>query len=328
MGAGEWWTYGTNPGATQSGTSIAARVHRFIEERPEEDRTDGWHISSLYHTCPREIAMQAVLGPPERRRVFEPRLKARFDVGTALHSWWQNKYLGPAGVLLGQWRCSGCREVREGTMPSKAHDCAVHAKWKFVETRVEYREAGWSRPIVGRFDGEVECDPPEGETDRVGVLEIKTASFMPIKEVSADYVWQCQCYMHIRRRRWTRFLFVDPACLFRNDADSKHDLPCQEIVVKYDPRYWELAVARVREVEAVFARMSGGAYRAAGADFGWPEKICPDKQCRTAQRCAFKDRCFDAVQMAQVQLRVKEGRDPVTGATVAEMADKSQRMKM
>ena len=319
--SGEWWRRGTNPGVSQSGISIGGAVHKYIDARKEEDRSDGWHVSSLYHTCPRELAMRAVLSGtmPPKRKPFDARLLSRFDVGTALHRWWQDEYLGPAGILLGEWRCTGCRDVVSGVMPSSSHGCSDRARWVYRESRVEYREDGWTRPIVGRFDGEIEGDPPEGETDRVGVLEIKTASFMPIKEISGDYMWQVQVYMHLRGRKWAKFLFVDPACTYRNDADQSHDLACQEILVRYDPRYWELAVARVRECEALVARMSGGAYAAAGADFAWPEKICLDKQCRTAQRCVFKDRCFDAVEMAQVQLRIREGRDPVTGSAMAQM---------
>jgi hypothetical protein len=41
-----------------------------------------------------------------------------FDVGHAMHRWYQEEYLGPAGVLYGNWQCSRCKAMyKNSTMP-------------------------------------------------------------------------------------------------------------------------------------------------------------------------------------------------------------------
>lgn len=57
------------------------------------------------------------------------------DIGHQAHAWWQNKYLGPAGVLWGEWVCVRCSPVIEvggrltlepvliGLMPERCPKC-------------------------------------------------------------------------------------------------------------------------------------------------------------------------------------------------------------
>ena len=316
--AGNWWGRGTTVGEVQLGNGVAERVQAWLASQKEKERTDSWFVSSLYHLCPRELAMRAVFGHPGAGfRQFEPRLRNRMDVGTALQLWWQNRYLGPAGVLLGTWKCSKCAATVDGKMPKDAH--CEGATWAHVETRVTYTEQGWTRQMVGRMDGEVEGEPPDGEVDPFGVLEIKKHGFMPVKTIPADYMWQIQAYMRMRGRRWGIMLFIDASCNYKNEANKALQLPCQEVVVRYDETYWNLACERVRQAEAIVARMAGGTYGYAGQDFTWPDKVCIDRRCKTAERCAFASQCFDSVAMAQAQLRIREGRDPITGGEPAKM---------
>lgn len=169
-------------------------VHmRKLEEYPS-NRADGWHPSEFCDSCSRATILNKLL---DKEVPFEvgPRLRRIFDYGSALHEWYQNKYLGPMGILWGKWQCSRCREIEWGFMPNDRHDCeagsfqntyacrnhcsrddgrgadaekigerggCLHCGkwgfWEFAEVPVLYQHPKLDKVIVGHSDGLVLLD--------------------------------------------------------------------------------------------------------------------------------------------------------------------------
>jgi hypothetical protein len=310
-----WWTTG-KPGVNDGRKSLARQVQEWIDGQMPSKRDDGWFVSGLYHLCPRALALQVLLAESLKPvRQFDAGMQHRLDVGTSVHWWWQNCYLGPMGKLLGVWRCLGCgTETLPGKMPQGAH-CVQKGRgpgkvfWEYIEPRVVHKEDGWTRPIIGRIDGDIEDTPPEGETDPNGILELKTAHAdkLPIQSIPDDYQYQAQAYMWLRDRRWTKFVFINPDGRFYNREEPGLRIPAQEIILRRDDRFKTLIIEKVWAAERALEEFH--AVRNARRKFvQWPEKICANKSCFTADRCGVADICFDPVLMERLAIRVAEGK--------------------
>ena len=86
---------------------LVDRLVEYLDELDDDYAKDSFfHVSSLYYMCPRCEVYKAVL-PPEKlpSARLDAITQARFDVGHAMHYWYQTKYLGPMGVLKGKWKC-------------------------------------------------------------------------------------------------------------------------------------------------------------------------------------------------------------------------------
>jgi hypothetical protein len=173
-------------------------------------------------------------------------------------------------------------------------------------------------------------EPPEGEDDPIGLLEIKSANakFMPVKEVSEDYLVQINTYMHCAGRKWAKLIYIDPMSEFKDYSEPGKTLPTQEMVIKYDPAYWDKAVAKIEAAEEALAAVQELIKRgndpqkvlaeiAGLGDWRFPKKICPKKTCARAKRCGVRTQCFDDVVMERILIRLREGRDPVTGVSLS-----------
>lgn len=319
-----WWK---NPAAGgPDGKSIALQVQEWIDASPADDggREFGWHVSSLAHLCPRAEALKRVIGDRlPKEKVFDAKSLVRFDVGTSVHWWWQNCYLGPMGLLIGKWACTGmCGEFVEGRMPQEKHGCGVkygrgagRVFWEYLEPQCHHQSPEWSRPIVGRCDGEIEQpEPPRGATGTRGVLELKTANAetFPRQQVDPDYEFQVQCYMWLRGRRWAKIVYINPDGLFRPQDEPGLKLSCQEFHLAYEDRFREAAIKKVDAAEKAI-REFVAILRGRGEFAAWPDRICETKRCRTAERCPVAALCFDDVLMSRIGLRLAAGRDPVEG---------------
>lgn len=111
--------------AAHGGETLRAQLEAFVstlEDLPNF-RAAGWHPSEFADMCARHHVLGKIVEVKDKPFVVDVRLRRIFDVGHALHGWYQQKYLGPAGLLWGRWRCSRCRKTVWGFMPRGKHDC-------------------------------------------------------------------------------------------------------------------------------------------------------------------------------------------------------------
>lgn len=320
------WFHGGD-GQKDGQKSIPRQVQDWIDTQPVENeahRKPAWYVSSIAYLCPRAMAIRAIVeGRVPKERGFEAKQIVRFDVGTSVHWWWQNCYLGPMQKLVGRWVCVKCGAMVEGKMPLIPHaECDVkygrgpgHVFWEYIEPTVRHKEPGWKMSIVGHTDGLIEeSTPPEGETETTGLLEMKTvnAQGMPVKEISADYKFQAQVYMWLAGRAWTKFVFINPDGVFRNTTEPGLKIPCQEMLLKYDDSYRVQALQRVGEAEAAYQELLR-VKEGKAAFTSWPDKRCATKSEKMAERCGVAGICMNEVVVKRMALRLSEGKDPVEG---------------
>lgn len=202
---------GTSESASgKSSNTLTERLVDFLANYEDDYANDTYfHVSSLYYMCPRCEIYKAVLPAemlPQDR--LDAITKARFDVGHAMHYWYQNKYLGPMGVLKGKWQCSRCHDVVRGLMPTGfCKKCAGEGRdkvkeWVFDETVVLSKK--WN--IKGKTDGVLVLD------DLEYVLDIKTCKpslFGSLKSAWPSGVYQVQVYMWLLKIERGILLYVD-----------------------------------------------------------------------------------------------------------------------
>lgn len=102
----------------RGGPRLTPLLDIFIEQvhGPSQVRSDGkFHPSELHGFCPRNVVLSRIYhGVSQAPNARRQRL---FDVGHALHKWYQDRYFGPMGTLFGVWRCSRCFHLVKGFMP-------------------------------------------------------------------------------------------------------------------------------------------------------------------------------------------------------------------
>lgn len=267
-------------------------VDFLLEQRKNDVRSPGIHVSSLAETCPREIALGLVHpltgGAPAK---FGPKMLFRFDVGSAVHGWVQNHYWG-RGMrrLIGNWLCIGCGELVKDAIHPDPHDCKKWwARWEYQEMKVSYTEKGWEFPIVGSTDGEL--TPVNGETEPIA-LEFKTwrlDSMKYMKGPESYHVFQATLYAKMRGRKKGVIVYADPSGQFDGPKDAP--IPFLEYPFDVDDAVWSQAVKKAREVNEYAEQI-----RKKGMT-NWPVRICKAKADKRAQECPRRKECFDDLLM-------------------------------
>ncbi len=166
------------------------------------------------------------------------------DRGTALHQFYQEKYLGPMGVLSGTWVCKKCGEKVEGVMPKElckcssvcndtchwrdeskdCRNCDKFTGYKYKETRVFHKEY----KLAGKVDGIISMPPEEY------VLEIKTKALNmeAFKTPFKAHIFQLQVYLHLLEKKNGLLVYID-----RSEKSRK--LLHKEFPVTYSKSYWD-----------------------------------------------------------------------------------------
>jgi len=228
--------------------SVLADISSAFLTRPPDHRAEGWHPSQLMDMCPRaEILRQLLPNTEGSVEKIDCRTQLIFDVGTALHSWWQEQYFGPMGVLKGNWKCARCGYTTSmTTMPMREHQCGSTCAdgsvvlstrpnearvgsnqfWKFAEVPVTSKEWG----VVGHSDGIYLLRGPTGTIEVV--LEIKTAGATFWERGGFPYpanIFQLNIYMWLTGKKKGVLLYIDK-------GGVKKDLPMmsKEIFVDYN----------------------------------------------------------------------------------------------
>lgn len=266
-------------------------------------RMEGHHISQLYGLCPRKDILKRLSG--FKFEGISAVTYAKFDIGTALHEWYQNMYLGPMDLLIGKWKCKYCGTVASNyKMPDGFCTSCMQKRvsingvicsdciWDTNAKRIcqlcprwggwEYQEPFVNDPatgIVGHCDGIVK------QWGKTYVLEMKTMDtyyFDRLTEPRDDHVFQVRLYMHILNVQLGLVLYIDKNARGENKTIREKRFPVKEFVVESDSgKSWDSAVKRVDEVE--YAR---------------EHKILPGRygktpNCEFCRWCGLKDLCFN-----------------------------------
>lgn len=178
-------------------------------EKTNPPREWGWHPSGFIGMCARQAVLEKLVGVPEGDG-FGAGLLRIFDVGTALHAWYQNHYYGPMGILWGKWACLSCGEVVWGTRPLPIEvccKCESKDRWDYREVPLKaFLGEGIKKPIVGHSDGIIKIQ------GLWYLLEIKTINmdgFTWQKKIAPKHALQAQVYAELVRQGKVRGCPVD-----------------------------------------------------------------------------------------------------------------------
>jgi hypothetical protein len=122
---------------TKPKPSLVRELDRFIVKRaarPSERKKGVWHPSEIVSDgfCPRFEVLRRRQKLPIAKKTVDVEMERIFDVGHAVHHWYQERYLGPMGILWGNWRCSRCLTVVQGVMPK---DSCEFCQWGSSEDK-------------------------------------------------------------------------------------------------------------------------------------------------------------------------------------------------
>lgn len=242
--------------ANSRSTVLVERLFDYLDDFEDDYSKDSYfHVSSLYYMCPRCEVYKAVLPPdklPSDR--LDAMTQARFDIGHAMHYWYQNKYLGPMGVLKGKWRCRRCHNVVNGFMPTTTCEkCAGEGRkrvkdWEFDETVVLSKK--WN--IKGKIDGIL---APDGEEYLMDLKTCKPSLFSKLQKPWPSAIFQVQVYMWLLKIQHGVLVYIDKS------ADGS--VPAKEFPVEYS----------LKTVNSVKGKIT--AFR-----MGMESKSLPDCLCR------------------------------------------------
>lgn len=237
----------------------------------ESRKDDAYHPSQLPYWCTRREVFRR-MHVPQTDACLEntwvtPNLQARFDIGHALHWWYQNKYLGPMGVLMGDWKCQHCSHLqKECVMPEECSKCG--------DTALEYVEMSVNIPeydIYGHCDGILNID---GD---VYVMDLKTIDpdlFTNIKKPYDSQTLQLRLYMHA--------LCIQKGLIIFIDKSGRGDTPIKEFLVEQDEEILQEVFNNIDEARDYLRRKV------------LPQRCnCKTKRSKDAKRCVFAELCFD-----------------------------------
>ena len=202
---------------------------------------DSWFsVSKVPATCPRAIIMIAQMGIPMSDSI-EARNRWHMDRGSAMHSAFQERWLGPMGWLKGGWTCPMCGYMHGGVgqnrwtvrldnavkLPEKCQRCKT--KWNrfepfgFVEPYCEHPEPLW---VKGRNDGFL-CLP--GRT--IEIMDLKTTTRIDLvkRAPRPGDVEQVQWYLEREKLAQGRLIYVNPGAKEIEDGLVEH-------LVIFDPK--------------------------------------------------------------------------------------------
>lgn len=252
------------------GEVLRARLYsEKIVPPPSEDVI--YRASGLGSLCEREEALKA-LHRIESKQVVNPDLQIAFDMGHGFHHMVQNKWLGPIGLLLGNWTCNACGHLHEDAVwPGICVKCHSRDDFTYQEFAFESKEIGLS----GHPDGILVL--PGGH--RV-LLEIKTVNSKAfdylltyIKGPMPQHVSQVQAYMHFMKMQECHFLYVD--------KDRSQFLTYR---IAYDEQKFNVLVGKVALIRNSIRSQTVP-----------PRYVCSTISCARAKRCSVRQKCFSTV---------------------------------
>jgi hypothetical protein len=217
-------------------TAIITATENEYLDGTNKHRAEGWHPSQLSKMCPRLEVLRQLMPKAIDKSKLIPDLRTQviFDVGHALHRWFQEQYFGPMERLKGTWVCRLCGAVTDDVvMPARPHPCrsgsclieiGKNRFWSFREPALENKEWG----IIGHCDG---IYVPFNTDIDEAVLEIKTAGpafWQNPKAPLRPNVFQINIYMWLLGLTRGVLLYVDKAGV------NKKGRPFKEFIIDYN----------------------------------------------------------------------------------------------
>lgn len=291
-------------------------------------RKPGLHASALGSVCGRRNLLISAFGANVVKHTAGNYFT--FDVGHAMHFWWQERYLGPKQELWGDWMCAACpcpkcgphiaklgdlsreekqeiykscgtcqktgRKVTRGFMPL---ECSCGVSWqdavRYLELPVENEELDY----VGHTDGVlVHSKWPKR------VFEFKTISPTEYDKLNAgpklDHIVQAHAYMSP--------LGLDEALIIYENKGSQAkwsvnmfgqfvagDAKVLPFTVRFDQELWDGIVLRIHDHHRSLTVVND--FREKGkplprAEISKFARVCEDNKCDIAKRCPVSRECF------------------------------------
>jgi len=281
--------------------AIVPELKKFLDDlnKQPNGRASGWHASQLFKMCPRKEILSRLFPDLAQYEKIKPQLRVIFDVGHAVHKWFQNQYYGPMQVLRGDWVCLRCSHKEHGFMPKTAHGCNGEKRyqvkpggnrfWRFVEMFA--RNAEWN--ICGSIDGLLTIRGGTSLEEEL-ILDIKTAnpySWKIAEDASDAYKYQMRIYQWLFKMKRGVIQYIDK-------GGSTSLFPIKEFIVEYDEKTPRNAQMRIR------------VFRESVKEKSLPPRAreCQaDRDCWKAKDCAWAKLCFEeGADKANLEERMKE----------------------
>jgi len=230
---------------------LTEAVARYLDKRVEEDRSDGFHVSSLYRFCPVQWVLARVMKKPRYDPVKD---KFRWEVGHAMH-WLLQKQFTEMGCLKGQWRCeNGHIPDAITTRPAACAVCGS-VRLAYQEMRVSH-EVDKGVRIVGRTDGVVELN---GEDFGIEIKSEDPAALPGISQPRDYPVYQLNVYMHLLRElgmfpNLRRGIVIHVAPMGKDTVL----LPMKSFVIEYSDEPWKKSVELVKSAASLWSAYERG----------------------------------------------------------------------
>jgi len=247
-------------------TIVEGRLLKFLSHTEEQQTDTMFRASGIYYMCPRAEVLRSLI---PKKDTISPALRAKFDIGHAMHHWYQNKYLGPMGILRGNWKCVVCGEVVKDSLLPKTNCSNCDAR------RYEYEEmyfvnTEWS--ISGHLDGILDIKGKEWLMD---LKTIDPSMFKSLKAPLPAAEYQVQVYM------WLCGLPIQQGVVVYIDKSANDVTPIKEFKIEYSE-------PTINEVKGKIT-----SYKLSMANRTLPMRSCESCTNRKARSCPYSDECFN-----------------------------------
>lgn len=273
-------------------STVIPALDLYLVQREEEDRSDAWHPSGFCSMCARAHLLQRILNISTPVSIIEPKQKRIFDVGKALHWWYQNKYFGPMNILWGKWKCRSCNLVQWGLMPQgKCIRCSDSGTYYYKEIPIVAKLPGCEKPIRGRCDGLLYLGSEWLS------LEIKTINEDGFRFLGSPYpgaIAQAQVYSELIRQKHVLApseIFIPTPSRLMVLYINKNDSTEKEFIIDLDSKLAKQKISEPIKFEV--------GLREKKLPPKW--EVCKDKLDKPARYCNVKVPCFQELTWEEYQ---------------------------
>lgn len=243
-----------------------------VEQVPPLTVDSIFRASGLSDMCPRAEVLAARHNVIRENEIPAARRTA-MDLGSVFHDWFRDDVLGPAGLVLGRWKCKHCHfspDQMDGSFRYKQPQaeciqCGKGPSWTFIEEEFFNKEIG----LMGHSDGMTTW---EGED---WLLEMKTANSNSYRMMTKDglpqyYIDQSQVYMDMFGHKQALFLIQN------KDSGKRATIKVYKDQERIDYLYGKIRSFRQSMRDGV----------------SLPDRICVADNCPRAEKCQLVSLCF------------------------------------